>query len=100
MSNKFEKFLFSTFLNDRGVAKYIDEKGRITLKVEHASRGVFQGPPIFFENNNEYEQWIDNIVDEVKITVDHSKVTDQHIIESSSIRHLKEIKRKNYLELY
>ena len=64
MSNKFEKFLFSTFLNDRGVAKYIDEKGRITLKVEHASRGVFQGPPIFFENNNEYEQWIDNIVDD------------------------------------
>ncbi len=64
MPNKFKKFLFNTFLNERGVAKYIDEKGRITLKVEHASRGVFQGLPIFFENSNEYETWIDNIVDD------------------------------------
>jgi len=64
MSDKFEKFLFSTFLNDKGVAKYRDEKGRITLKIEHASRGVFQGLSVFFENDNEYEQWIDNIVDD------------------------------------
>ena len=64
MSNKFEKFLFSTFLNNKGVAKYRDEKGRITLKIEHMGRGVFQGLPVFFENNDEYEQWIDNIVDD------------------------------------
>jgi len=64
MSNEFEKFLFGTFLNNKGVAKYKDEKGRITLQIENIYRGVFQGLPVFFENNDEYEQWIDNIVDD------------------------------------
>ena len=64
MSNEFEKFLFGTFLNNKGVAKYKVEKGRITLQIENIYRGVFQGLPVFFENNDEYEQWIDNIVDD------------------------------------
>ena len=64
MSNKFEKFVFGTFLNDKGVAKYKDGKGRITLKIENVVRGVTQGFPVYFENDDEYEQWIDNIVDD------------------------------------
>jgi len=64
MGNKFERFVFGTFLADKGIAKYRDEKGRITVKVEHISRGVFQGLPLFFETNDEYEAWVDNIVDD------------------------------------
>ena len=60
--NKFEKFVFGTFLNNKGIAKYRDEKGRITIKVEHSSGGVVYGLPVFFESDAEYETWVDNIV--------------------------------------
>lgn len=66
--NKFEKFVFGTFLNNEGIAKYRDEKGRITVKVEHSSGGVVRGFPLHFDTDDEYEAWVDNIVDDETAT--------------------------------
>ena len=64
METKFEKFVFGTFLADEGIAKYRDDKGRIIIKVENISRGVVRGFPLFFDTDDEYETWVDNIVDD------------------------------------
>lgn len=79
MENKFEKFLFGTFLNSFGVAKYRDEKGRITLKIEHAERGVTKGFPIFFDSESKYDIWIDNIVDDETATYNKAEAVNRVI---------------------
>ena len=79
MENKFEKFLFGTFLNDFGVAKYHDEKGRITLKVENVVRGVTKGFPVFFDTEDEYGAWIDNIVDDETATYNKAESVNRVI---------------------
>ncbi|MCP4705724.1 MAG: hypothetical protein GY865_14085 [candidate division Zixibacteria bacterium] len=58
---EFEKYLFRTALNSWRIAKYSDGS-RVKLIAEHDKRG--EAESIEFENIDEYETWIDSIVDD------------------------------------
>jgi len=59
----FQKSLFSMYINSRGVDKYESESGEIKLVVTHAVDGD-TGTFRTFGNEEEYEAWIDSVVDE------------------------------------
>jgi hypothetical protein len=70
----FEKIMFC-FWNSVAAYKYKSNTGKIKLQAEKAGKNKILGKPLYFNNQQEFELWLDKVVDDETAIYNHARAT-------------------------